>query len=114
MEVRFRPMQPSTLAREVKSSRSSTEDGESFMEVVESLTSADQTPEQDPDTGGSKQPPPWSAPHASHGPTESAQNPGEQTIPETLEDTPGDPASQSPDTTDPDEKPLGARLDLTA
>ena len=112
MEIKFRPMPASTLARRVSPGQSPTEDGQSFVEVVDSLTAADQTPEKNADAGGNRRQQPQNRPHAaSHEPVEDAT---EMPTDQTPESTADNPNSQSRDKTDPKDKSLGARLDLTA
>jgi hypothetical protein len=109
-------MSPATITREVKNARSSGEDGQSFIDVVETLTSTDETPEQNAESGGNKQPPPQRSPLTA-GASPEIDTPEQiaEEMPEP-ESAPDSPKPQSTATADPDveEKPLGARLDLTA
>jgi hypothetical protein len=112
MEIKFRPLPASTLARQVAPGQAPTEDGQSFVEVVESLTAADQTPEKDANAGRNQEKQPQNPSFG--GPDESAEDaantpPGQE--PETTIDNPN---PQFPDKADPQGKSLGARLDLTA
>ena len=108
MEIQFRPMQRSTLARRVTPGQASTEEDQSFPEVVESLAGAEQAPEQNPGGGGDRQQPlpqQWSEPIDSE--------PSEDTTEQVSEPAPEKPASKSSDKPAPEERPLGVRLDLT-
>ena len=112
MEIKFRPMPASMLARRVSPGQSPTEDGQSFVEVVDSLTAADQTPEKNADAGGNRENQPQNRPHAApHEPVEDAT---EMPTDQKTESTADNPNSQSPDKADPKENPVGSRLDLTA
>jgi hypothetical protein len=112
MEIRFRPLPASKLARQASPGQAPTEDGQSFVEVVESLTAADQTPEKDANAGGNREQrsrnrPPGSA-------HESIENTAEMPTDQKTESAADSPDSQSPDKADPPYEPVGARLDLTA
>ena len=112
MEVRFRPMPPSALARQVKPGQSPTEDGQSFMEVVESLNASEQTPEQHADEGGSTGESPSHA-HAHTSASEPIEEAPEEDSAATAAAAPGDPAPHSPGS-DSQTKPVGKRLDFLA
>ncbi len=111
MEVRFRPMSASTIARQIRPGQASADEGQSFMEVVESLDAAEQAPGANPDSGRNQEQP--------HNPLPSV-GPDSDTGPE--EETPGQPADPAPDKSTAmssdgsasQQKPLGVRLDLTA
>ena len=112
MEVRFRPMPPSALARQVKPGQSPTEDGQSFMEVVESLNASEQTPEQHADEGGStKEPPALANSHrgASGSAEEASGEDSVETTPDAAQDTAPHISESAAET-----KPVGKRLDLLA
>lgn len=112
MEIKFRPMPASTLARRVSPGQSPTEDGQSFVEVVDSLTAADQTPEKNSDAGDNRRQPPQNRPHAAT--HEQAEDAMEMPTDQTLESAGDNPNAQPADKTDPKDKSLGTRLDLTA
>ena len=100
------------LARRVSPGQSPTEGGQSFVEVVESLTAADQTPEKNADAGGNSRQQPQNRPHATtHELVEDAMEMPTDQKPESTADN---PQSQSSDKNDPKNKPLGSRIDLTA
>ena len=109
MEVRFRPMSASTIARQIRPGQASADEGQSFMEVVESLDAAEQAPGANPDSGRNQEQP--------HNPL-PAVGPDSDTEPE--EETSGQPAdpdkstAMSSDGSASQQKPLGVRLDLTA
>lgn len=112
MEIRFRPLPPSTLARQKSPGQTPTEDGQSFVEVVESLTAADQTPDKDADAGGNRE-------QQAHNPSlgtgpESAEDAADITAEANPESTPDSSESPSTDKADLENKPLGTYLDLTA
>jgi len=106
-------MPPSSLARQVKPGQSRTEDGQSFMEVVESLNASEQTPEQHADEGGStgESPPPHA--HAHRSASEPIEEAPEEDSAATAAAAPEDPAPHSPGS-DAQTKPVGKRLDLLA
>jgi len=111
MEVKFRPMSSSTIARQVRPGQASADEGQSFMEVVESLGAAEQALGENPDSDRNQEQP--------HNPL-PAGGPDSDAGPE--EETPGQPADPAPDKSTAmssdgpasQQKPLGVRLDLTA
>lgn len=109
MEVKFRPVPASTLARQATPSRPSGDESQSFTEVVESLSATDHTPEQNPNSRDSKQEPPLNPA------LEDDSQPAERTNGENRKTIPANSATQkSGEKTEPEEKTLGTRLDLTA
>lgn len=112
MEIRFRPLPPSTLARKASPGQTPTEDGQSFVEVVESLTAADQTPEKDANAGNNRERRPQNRSlGVDHEPIEDAMQAPVEEIPESEADNPGLQPAGKPD---PQSKSVGTRLDLTA
>ena len=107
MEIRFRPMPPGTLARRVTPGQESAEGAESFTEVVASLTTTDETPGQNPNSGHNRQEPPPQdqPPPADAEPVEEEAEQGTTS----QEESPAPAAGK----TGPEGKPLGKRLDLT-
>ena len=110
MEVRFRALRDSTLTRNVSSGQLPAGEGQNFLEVVESVAGAEQTPGENLHSARNKQ--------------EQAQKknrPGASAA----DDHTGD-ASKGPVTISPDDKvlpphnkvitedkPLGTRIDMT-
>ena len=101
MEVRFRPLRASTLARHVPPGQLSSEEGQSFLEVVEDVTGTEQTPGEYPHTNRNKEKPPrnnaWTGPPARD---EEAAAPKQPTA--------------SGKETASGENPVGVRIDMTA
>lgn len=110
MEIKFRPMSPSTLARQLKPGQSPTEDGQSFIEVVESLTATEQTPEKNPGGGGGAKQQQTPQNHSLGADLDETQNATE----ESPQPPPEHSQPPSPKKSDPEENPTGAHLDLTA
>ena len=114
MEVRFRPLQPSTLARHVTPGQSPSEEGQDFLEVVESLAGAEQTPGENANSDRNKQEPSqqrnWTKDSASADFTDDVQ--------EDVDDSQGKPSREhtvpAPSKSIPEDKPLGTRIDMTA
>ena len=75
MEVRFRNLRPSTLTRLVTPNRPPSESDQSFLEIVESVTGTESTPEKNPNSGHDRQ----SAPQEAHT-TKADSPPNEETI----------------------------------
>lgn len=108
MEVKFRPLQSSTLTRRVSPGQSPPEGGPSFIEVVESLTGTENTPEENANSGRRQEAflrkPPLSSGYAAD----------EQYV-EEVPDTGLDKSALPPgDKAVPERKPLGKRIDMTA
>lgn len=101
-------MPPSALAQQATPGQAPTEDGQNFMEVIESLAAAEQSPEQNKNAGGNKQQPPPNPLFA--GGSEPAEETAEET-PQTVHDNLTPPSIEK---NNPEENPLGVRLDLTA
>ena len=103
MEVRFRPLQPSTLARRLSPGKAPSEEAQSFFEVVESLTAASNSPEEYAGSGQkeetTKQRPSNALPHA--------PSPAE-------EDLKAEKPAAPPTEKSEKDKPLGIRIDVTA
>jgi hypothetical protein len=107
MEVRFRPLQSSNITRHVSPGQPPTGEGQSFLEVVESVAGGDAVQEQNPNAGQKREQPPRRQPadDVHRLPAQAVAQPGEPT-PETK---PAPPKTKLP----PDENPLGTTLDLT-
>ena len=108
MEVRFRPLPHSSLARRVNAGQSGSETGQSFMEVIESVTGAENNPEENPNSGRKQEPP---------RPRTSLAG-GSEPVEEKTESGSGEPTA-SPgekiaDRASPEGRPLGGRIDMTA
>ena len=108
MEVRFRPLRQSALARRANAGQTESETGQSFMEVVESVTGAENNPEENPNTGRKQEPPRGTSPF--DGGSEPAEESNETDSGECTASSP----DKTADTTTPEEKPLGVRIDMTA
>lgn len=108
MEVRFRPLRASTLARHVPPGQISSEDGQSFLEVVEDVTGTEQTPGEYPNTNRNKEKPPrnnaWTGPPARD---EDATEEREESVSPKQATAPGKETASG-------EKPVGIRIDMTA
>ena len=118
MEVRFRPMSPSTIARQVKPGQASADDGQSFIEVVESLAGADEASGENADSGRDREQPSQHG-SSSGGPAPSGDPDHAPARSEETSENSADPATEestaaSSDKAATEEKPIGARLDLTA
>ena len=105
MDVRFRHLQPSTLARRLTPGQTSSESGQSFLEVVESVTGSEGALEENPTSGGSEESPPQEKPQA------DAFTSPEETITESAEQHTSNPEEETPP---PKAGSLGIRIDLTA
>lgn len=117
MDVRFRTLPPDKLARQITPGQPQSGDEQNFLEVIESLTSSEHTPEQSGDTGGGRQSPGTASSRTAPDPGDESEAESAQAIPETLSEN---PATKSSDTSDPDDPPepddppIGARIDLIA
>jgi len=108
MEVQFRPLPRSALARRVNSGRSESETGQSFMEVIESVTGAENNPEENPNTGRQQEPPrPTGSFVGGATPVEESEQGG------SVEPTTSN-IHETAETSTPEAKPLGVRIDMTA
>jgi hypothetical protein len=104
MEVNFRPLPPSNTARRAAPGQApSSDEGQNFMEIIESLTSVENNPDGSEQTEKKKeQPKPAQqknkiAPPAAES---GAEQPGEE--------------AQPPDQSEPKDKRIGGRLDMLA
>ncbi len=104
MEVRFRHLQPSTLARRLTPGQTSSEAGQSFLEVVESVIGSEGALEENPTSGGSKEPPSQEKPQA------DAFTSPDETVEESAEQHTSNPEEETPA---PRVDSLGIRIDLT-
>ncbi|UCD57424.1 MAG: hypothetical protein JSV16_16745 [Candidatus Hydrogenedentota bacterium] len=107
MEVRFRPLPRSTLARPVRPGQVPSEAGQNFGEVVEGVVGAENSPEKNSGAGRKQETPLWTLP-----PTSDSEA-GEEVAKEVPE---GDTEKKAPlpaDKTTPNGKPLGTRIDMT-
>ena len=117
MDVRFRTLPPDKLARQITPGQPQSGDEQNFLEVIESLTSSEHTPEQSGDTGGGRQSPGTTSARTGPGPGDESEEESAQATPETLAEN---SATKSPDTSDPpepaepDEPPIGKHIDLIA
>jgi hypothetical protein len=102
MEVRFRPLQPSTLTHRVAAGQSSSETGPSFVEMIDSLTGAENNPDSNSPPDQQKRPLEGSRPNA--GNPRGAEN---------ITEPPSHKPAASP-TNDIPKAPVGSRIDLTA
>jgi len=104
MEVRFRHLQPSTLARRLTPGQTSSESGLSFLEVVGSVTGSEGALEENPTSGGSEEATPQEKPQvdAFTSPDETIEESAEQHFSLPEEET---PASKTDS--------LGIQIDLT-
>lgn len=103
MEIKFRPLQPSTLARRATPMRSNPEPEQSFIELVESVSGAEDKSEGS-DQSGHQRP-------AARKVTPREALPAQEESGETSES--GYPAP-TPYPEKPGEQPPGPRLDITA
>jgi hypothetical protein len=108
MEVKFRPLQSSSLTRRVSPGQLPPEGGQSFIEVVESLTGTENNPEENANSGRRQEvflrKPPLSAGYAAD----------EQYVEEAPETGLDKSTSPPADKNTPEPKPLGIRIDMTA
>ena len=104
MEVRFRHLQPSTLARRLTPGQTSSEAGQSFLELVESVIGSEGALEENPTSGGSEELPPQEKRQA------DALTSPEETIEESAEQHTSNPEDETPA---PRADSLGVRIDLT-
>lgn len=104
MEVQFRHLRSSTLARRLTPGQTSSESGQSFLEVVESVTGSEGALEENPTSGGGEESPPQEKPHADAfaSPKETVEEPVDQQASHPEKETP-------PSRIDS----LGFRIDLT-
>lgn len=103
MEVNFRPLPPSAATRRVGPNHvPSSDEGQNFLEVIESLTSAENNPQANEQAGGNKE----QAKRQQQG--EEIAPPGEETGEPT--DTQNTPSDQQ----QPGEKKLGTHFDILA
>ena len=109
MEVRFRALRDSTLARNVSSGQSPAGEGQNFLEVVESVAGAEQTPGES-----------LHAAYSNQGQAQRKSGRRETAAEEHAGDDSKDPAALSSHDASPShnsavskDKPLGARIDLT-
>ena len=108
MEVRFRPLPQSALARRADAGQTGSESGQSFMEVIESVTGAENNPEENPNSGRKQEPPSRTGAFAGvSGPVEERTEGG-------AEESTASNAEKNADKAAPEEKPLGVRIDMTA
>ena len=114
-------MPPDKLARQITPGQPQSGDEQNFLEVVESLTSSEHTPEQTRDTGGGGQSPGNPSARSGQGRLQESENALENLTEESMEATPELlpesstlKSSQSSDISDPDEPPIGAHIDLIA
>jgi hypothetical protein len=110
MEVRFRPLQASNLARHVTPGQLPSENGQDFLEVVESLTGSEQLPDENPGSDHNREeryplrkPPPTDPAAAERAATSED---GEHTA---VQSHSGTPRSKIAD----EEKPVGRHIDMT-
>ncbi len=107
MEVKFRPLQSSTLTRRVSPGQSPPEGGPSFIEVVESLTGTENNSEENANSGRRQETflrkPPLSTGYAADEQYVEAPATGL-----------AEPAPPPADKTAPEQKPVGKRIDMTA
>ena len=108
MEVRFRPLSQSALARRAGTGKTGSETGQSFMEVVESVTGAENNPEENPNSGRKQEPPRWT------GSLIGGSDPVEERIESGAEQPEASSAEKNADKSSPEGKPLGVRIDMTA
>ena len=104
MEVRFRHLQPSTLARRLTPGQTPSESGQSFLEVVESVTGSEGALEENPTSGGNEESPPQEKPQA------DAFTSPEESIAESSGQHTSNPEEETPV---PKTDFLGIRIDLT-
>jgi hypothetical protein len=108
MEVRFRPLPHSALARRVHAGQTGSETGQSFMEVIESVTGAENNPEENPNSGRKQEPP---RPRTS---LAGGSEPVEESTETGSEEPMASTAEKIADKATPEGKPLGVRIDMTA
>ena len=108
MEVRFRPLPHAALARRVNAGQTGSETGQSFMEVIESVTGAENNPEENPNSGSKQEPPRQrTSPAGGSEPVEESTKTGS--------DEPTTSAAENAaDKANSEGKPLGVRIDMTA
>jgi hypothetical protein len=108
MEVKFRPLQASSLARHVAPGQGPSEDGQSFLEVVENVASAEQAPGENPNSGHDKEKP-------SRQTNPTGDSASQDRTPESIAATvPQEQAGSPRNKTIPEEKYIGAHIDMTA
>ncbi|RJP64079.1 MAG: hypothetical protein C4532_19850 [Candidatus Abyssobacteria bacterium SURF_17] len=102
MEVRFRPLSQSLLARRTAPGQAIPESGLNFLEIVESVTGAENNPEESPNSNsGNRQP-------LRKAISNTARITGEE--PSLIEaEKPGSPSTQKK----AEGKPVGQQIDMT-